>query len=139
MTWLVPPSRSTAPRHPVVHTLGTWLAVLALLIQTALPLADAAVHATFNVAGDGETDGVTAATAAGGAIERLSKQAPAHATDACPICQFISAVGSFSPPSPARPPEPAPANLFAVWPTAPPAARSAHATPGQPRAPPAAI
>jgi hypothetical protein len=139
MTWLVRPSPTTTRRRRDARSLGASLAILALLIQSVLPLADAALHATFNIAADGVYRAAAAPASPVGTIEALSKQAPAATAHDCPICQFISSVGSFSPPAPARAPEPAPVNLFAVWPTAPPAARSADATAAQPRAPPAAI
>jgi hypothetical protein len=134
MGGLLPP---TTPRRRAIGRIGTWLGVLALLIQCALPLADAALHAALGVPGD--DDFVRVAAAPGDAIVAVSKPAPAHVAHACPICQFISALGSFTPPPPAHSAAPAPVDRFAVWPTAPPAARATDTTAAQPRAPPALI
>ena len=120
--------------------IGAWLAVLALLIQSALPLADAAFHAASSAPGN--NDIVTLATASAApddAIASVSKQAPADLDHACPICQFISTLGSFSPPTAAQNIMRAPVDRVAAWPTAPPAARSTDTGTAQPRAPPALI
>jgi len=131
--------RPTARRR-IIGRIGAWLAVLALLIQSALPLVDAAFHAALTTAGDDHVVRLAAAPSApGDAIASVSKQAPAHLDHACPICQFISSLGSFSPPAAPRAAAPMPVDRAAVWPTAPPAARSATTAAAQPRAPPALI
>ena len=127
-------------RRRFVGRVGVWLAATALLIQSALPLADAAFHAAFSVTGDDDGFRVAAAPAVpGDALESISKQAPVHLAHDCPICQFISTLGSFAPPTVARAATPTPVDRFAVWPTAPPAVRLADASAAQPRAPPALI
>jgi hypothetical protein len=127
-------------RRAVIGRVGAWLGVLALVIQSALPLADAAFHAALTTAGDDHVVRLAASPAApDDAIASVSKPAPAHLDHACPICQFISALGSFSPPAAARTAVPAPVVRVAAWPTAPPAARSTATAAAQPRAPPALI
>lgn len=117
--------------------LGVWLAVLALAIQSLLPLADAALHEAFSIASD--TDFVVAAAHDAGTVDTVSKPAPAQLAHACPVCEFMTTLGSFTPPTPARAIAPAPAPRFAIWPIAPPAPRAASAAAAQPRAPPALI
>jgi hypothetical protein len=130
----------TTRRRRVIGRVGTWLAVLALLIQNALPLADAALHRALAMPGDDDMVWAAATpVAAGAAIASVSQQAPAHLAHDCPICQFISTLGSFSPPTAARAAAPTPVDRFAVWPTAPPAVRSTDTAAAQPRAPPALI
>ena len=132
--------RRRAKPQSALRTLGVYLALLALLIQSALPLADAAFHAALSTAGEDDTDRVAAAhVAPGDAITIISNPAPAHLAHACPICQFISSLGGFAPPIPARAVAPVWAPRFAVWPAAPPARRSAAASAAQPRAPPVLI
>jgi hypothetical protein len=116
--------------------LGTWLAIAAILIQGMLPLVDAAIHATFGIT---DVDIAVAAPLDPHAVDAISKQTPAHLVHACPICQFITSLGSFTPPSPARATAPVSAPRFAIWPAAPPALRSAAASAAQPRAPPVLI
>ena len=116
---------------------GAWLAVLALAIQSALPLADAALHEAFSIPSD--ADVTVAAPLDTSAVETVSKQAPAHHVHACPICAFITTVGSFTPPVPTQAVTPVSAPHFAIWPTAPPAPVATAASAAQPRAPPALI
>jgi hypothetical protein len=118
------------------HRLGVWLAITALLIQSWLPLADAALHhhwrvadATASLAAFGPDDHATA----------LTQQPPAHAPHDCPICEFIASLGSFSPPTAVDASAPTFVRAFAIWPTAPPAVRVARAFAAQPRAPPTLI
>jgi hypothetical protein len=121
-----------------LRRLSTWLAVLALLIQNALPLADAALHTAFSVVSD--DDAVVAVAAPVNAIAAVSKQSPTHLPHACPICQFMAALGSFAPPAPTQAPtERAPVKLLAVGLAASPAARSADSSAAQPRGPPVLI
>ena len=125
--------RPGGPRR--AEGLGAWLAVIALLIQSWLPLADAAFHRYLGTA---ETRAGVAGVEPGHRVA-AAKQQPAHASHDCPICQFIQALGSFSPPVAAPSAPPMPPLAFAVWPTAPPVVRAATATAAQPRAPPALI
>jgi hypothetical protein len=111
---------------------GRWLALLALLIQSGLPLAHAALHEHVRAVAALDDAIVAAPTDAAAAV---SQPQPAHASHVCPVCQFILALGSFSPPStiahvPAR------VALFVVWPTEPPTIGFAAAASAQARAPP---
>jgi hypothetical protein len=114
---------------------GAWLAVLAIVIQSWLPLVDAALHRNAGGPPDG---GVTAAAAHDHAAT-VTKLPPAHASHDCPICEFMAGFGSYVPPTPARVPTSPLANVFAVWPTAPPAMRAADGSAAQPRAPPTLV
>jgi hypothetical protein len=123
------PSRAARQR-------GTWLAIVAILVQSWLPLADAAFHRYADATG---LRAPVAQVDPGHRVVAASKQLPAHLAHDCPICQFIQTLGSFSPPALAAPLAPAPRLAFAVWPTAPPVVRAADASAAQPRAPPALI
>jgi hypothetical protein len=128
-----------ARRRRIVVRLGAWLAILALLIQNGLPLADAAFHAALAMGDEGGITAASAQTDTGNAIAAVSKQSPAHLAHDCPICEFITALGSFTPPTVTHAAAPLSIDRFAIWPTAPPRVRSADRSNAQPRAPPALI
>jgi len=136
----VPDVVALGPMRPPTRRLFVWLAVLALVIQNLLPIADAVLHAALAIPSDDHVV-VLAASAPhdGSTATTIAKQMPAHIGHACPICEFMTTLGSFTPPLAKRAIPPAAVDRFAVWPLAPPALRRAALTTAQPRAPPAVI
>lgn len=120
------------------HRMAAWLAVIALLIQTLLPLVDGGLHAAQSTLSD---DALALASVAGphGGPTAIQKPAPAHPVHECPICQFITALGNFAPPSATRIAAPVPTPIVATASTTTPPRPASVIGAAQPRAPPASI
>ena len=77
---------------------GSWLAVLAVLIQALMP----ALHhpAGMAMAGmPGFADAVNMCLAPGSTAPGDHDKAPAHQMPACALCQAVHAMGGFAPPT----------------------------------------
>jgi hypothetical protein len=114
--------------------LAAQLAILALLIQAGLPLADAALHRD----GAHGTPTLDITAAAEEAVETLASGDPAHRLHDCPICAFIETFGGATAPSSSFSPL-EPGASRASGPSTTPIARSAARFDAQPRAPPPGV
>ncbi|MBV8167047.1 MAG: hypothetical protein JO021_09665 [Alphaproteobacteria bacterium] len=121
-----PSSRTTGRR-----SLGVWLALCALVIQSLLPLFDAPLHRAVSRG--------PVAVVASAATVTLAEHQPAHAGHDCAICQFMASLGSFTPPLPARMLPPLDAVAVVALPGSRLVAHRPVARAAQPRAPPSLI
>ena len=115
---------------------GAWVALLALLIQTWLPLIDAAFHRYVETADAPAAHGGVTAAEPTALMVTVSQPQPTPAPHDCPICEFIVLLGNYAPPSTISAAPPAHHASVVVRPMLSRFIRSADAWSAQPRAPP---